>query len=833
MKDNVCFGSAFDPERFRSVIDACCLQHDLSSLPFGQDTVVSESTLSGGQRKRIGLARALYARSRLVLLDDPLAGLDEAVASHIWTRALNPAGGSFLATENRACILVTHVESVLRSCPAVIWLDNGRVVERVLEHKPAVKKMEENRDADSPALAYGVSSASTTETMLNQADVSIIDDGKVEETRAAGSINRKVIRYYLHAIGTPAVLTVLLSLVLMQLSRNGSDWWVSIWGGVIALTSDPSSPSTPSPGAGPNEILINLLLAWSNLQFLVILMYVVISNVLSTFVRSFSFAVACLIGGIAIHSSLLKSVAYTNVSVLSKISQGMLLNRFSTDQFAIDDTLPFQLNIFLAQSFGLGGILLVLIYSTYGIFFLFLPFIGYAYFHLQRTYRNASREIKRLDAVTRSPLIEHFRDTLQGLDVIQAHGTSFREEFISSLSARPSNDVPSNIFNLEFNRMEKFLDTNQQTFFLSSIASQWLSIRLQGIGIFILTTIVGTFVVLKLLENAGVGAAFVSSGSVGLEGLLGAFTETEKEFISIERAMEYAELPSEEKEKDLEYEDADRTQSTLASGSDALDAPLLLEEGRSTEKRSNPQASFPNWTPSNGSVTFQNVTLTYPSALKSALINVSFSLPAAGQWGIIGRTGSGKSSLLSCLWRLVRFQSGQIMIDERNTSTLSLSDLRRNMSIIPQTPLLFSGTIRFNIDPTETASEDALNQALNDCGLNSQGKEYRLDDVVAEDGSNFSLGERQLICLARALVKKSKILALDEASSEADTQTQQHISRVLSEKFQGVTKLIVAHQLSTLQSLDKIIVLSEGRVVDIDTPSSLARKYSDLHSLMV
>lgn len=838
LRDNIVFGEIFDQKRYDRVLDSCSLVSDISTLFEGDSTIVSDHTLSGGQMQRVNIARALYATSTLVILDDPLSAVDTSVSLSIWKRALAPSPRgqehswpsfdkgicSFLSAENRACILVTHDSRFIPLCDSVLALkrDDLEINKSRTEYWGSVKDMPAvekraitfeksfNSDVAEPKVEGGQEKIVDRD---NDAD-SKLDEQKRLEAREKGAVKSVVVLTYISAVGYFLSGLIITSLCLMQLSRIASDWWLSVWS---ASASDSGSSS-----GGASAALASLLSSWSSLNFLTVYGSITLFNTLAVIVRSWSFAKGGILAAIKIHDSLLVSVAFATMEFFDKTPCGRLLNRFSTDIYATDESLPFQLNILLAQVVGMGGTLLVLIYSTSGVFLIVIPTLYIVYSSIQVKYRASSRELKRLDSTSRSPVFSHFGECALGSPVIRAHsvGKTDRKELVGLISPRDFSDLDSAV-DREHLRSIDSLNSSQRTSFSMGIAGQWLALRLQAIGAVIVFLVAFVSVLVRVLTDAsqatlgddggcladtptstssgGDGDA-AAAGTAGLslsyaipivgalQGLISTFTDTEKEMVSVERCKEYADLPSEEESMG--------------------DASVPDKAFDSFEKSINPGAA----------VEFINVSSRYPGTIRSALSDVSIKVPAGEKVGLCGRTGSGKSTFLSLLHRLAPLVSGSIRLDGLDSRKFRLRNLRQALTVIPQEPLLFSGTVRFNLDPAGMYKDKDLIRSLKTCRLLAA-----LDDKVEEGGKNWSVGERQLLCLARALLKKSRIVCIDEATAATDSATDLLIQGVLSEAFKGATLFVIAHRVSTLLTCDRVLVLSDGKIVEDGSPSDLQK----------
>ncbi|XP_073417492.1 ATP-binding cassette sub-family C member 10 isoform X3 [Dendrobates tinctorius] len=455
------------------------------------------------------------------------------------------------------------------------------------------------------------------------------------------------------------------------------------------------------------------------------------------------------------------------VSFFDSTPIGRIINRFSSDLYCVDDFLPFILNIFLANVFGLLGMLVMISYGLPLILPVLMP-LAFLYYYMQRFYRHTSRELKRLHSITLSPIYSHFSETLTGLSTIRAtrHADRFAEE------------------------CESRMELNQRCLFSSNSAVQWLDIRLQMIGVMVVTAIA----VIALIQHqrnsgdpglVGLSLSYALSITGLLSGLISSFTQMEAMMVSVERAEEYS-----------------------------TTVPSEPTQGSVTVQ--------PDW-PQRGHIEFRCATLCYRPGLPNALDGVSFTIRAGEKIGVVGRTGSGKSTLFLALFRMVELNSGSILIDDIPTQELSLDVLRSRLAIIPQDAFLLTGSVRQNLDPLSYHTDAELLDVLEQCHLMEQvSRMGGLDSDVGERGKNFSLGQRQLLCLARALLTDAKILCIDEATASVDHQTDHLLQGTICEKFWERTVLTIAHRLHTIMDSDRVLVMHAGKVAEFDSPTVLS-----------
>jgi len=460
----------------------------------------------------------------------------------------------------------------------------------------------------------------------------------------------------------------------------------------------------------------------------------------------------------------LKSVVRAKIVFFDTTPIGQILNRFSSDLSTVDDSLPFILNIFLANFFGVIGPLAVTVYALPWLLLLLLPLTA-IYLHVQHRYRPASRDLKRIGSVTLSPIYSHFSETLSGVTTVRAMAA-----------------VPRFV-----RENEELVEASLRTTYSGQAASQWLELRLQLLG----CAVVAGTAIIAVIEHHVSGA---NPGMVGLaisyalgitgklSGLVTSFTETERELVAVERVQQYV----------------NRIQPEQVEGT--ITSPY-------------------HW-PSEGIVTLKNVKLRYQDHLPWALNSVSLQTKAGEKVGIVGRTGSGKSSLFHCLFRLTEVSAGEVYIDTVNIRMLDLEELREQLIIIPQDPFLFTGTFRENLDPVGFCSDRQLLETVKKAKL--EGLMNRLGGLGARlDRSSLSAGQRQLLCLARALLSPAKVVLIDEATANVDSETDVQLQQVIQSCLADRTVLTIAHRVDTILGCDRVLVMEDGCIVESGHPNIL------------
>lgn len=670
IKENICWGAIFDESRYNAVINCCALREDIDKLG-GDNVGVGEGgrTLSGGQKARVTLARALYQEKQIYILDDVLSALDAHVAAFIVQSCIF----GFLSKKTR--LIVTQNRSVLDRANQIIHVENGNV--------SCIDLMNDDDDDFTDDELEGMPLMMSSSAQL-EADQRSIDSCLIDESKEEGHISVSVIGCYWKAMGRILGFFVLLSVLMMQLSRNLTDAWLAHW----VTDSDRNSSNISLANDETNPYLETYTA-------------LALSNSVLTLIRSFLFAYAGIKAAKEIHEKLLNSVFQTKLQFFDVTPLGRILNRFSSDTYTIDDTLPFILNILLAQLFGLLGSIFISLYA--------LPWLGLIiaplcpiYLDIQSKYRNASRDIKRLSSNALSPLYAHFTETLQGLTTIRAMRatTRFQQDFAVKLEESIRAQVTA------------------------SAASCWLALRLQFVG----AAIVGGAGVLTAMTSAhttspgmvGLAISYAISISGLLSGVLYAFSETEQEMIAVERVGQYLKLPKEPN----------------SDGTD--DVPF-------------------SW-PHQGVIKFKNVFMSYRENLIPALNGISFETASYERVGIVGRTGAGKTSIINALLRVSEATRGEIFIDNVDINTLPLSVLRSRVAIVPQEPFLFAGTVRDNLDPQSLHLDSEIWNAITHCLTSPLVQSLGgLSGRIDSGGTNLSAGQKQLLCLTRALLKSAKV----------------------------------------------------------------------------
>ncbi|CAH0722626.1 unnamed protein product, partial [Brenthis ino] len=804
VRQNILFGQAMDRPRYNAVVRRCALDRDFSLFPNGDKTVVGERgvSLSGGQRARISLARAVYKRADIYLLDDPLSAVDAHVGRHLFESCVV----GYLRNATR--VLVTHQLQFLRDVEQIIILKNGSIAaagdfetlsasgldfasllaQGEQEKREDEKPTEEKSNID---MEDSVLQGSFRKRQMSIHSVSSVDNltatappeggREAAETRSAGAVSSKVYGAYLRASGHPLLVALMvLVAVLAQLLGSGSDWWTSYW--VNQEEDHPSSVLNELDGRN----LSNPLMIYDNFthslpkdaafksgltRYDCIYIYtaMVLALVVVSLLRSFMFFSMAMDASTRLHNTMFAAITRAPMRFFHTNPSGRILNRFSKDMGAVDEVLPAALLDVLQIGLSLIGIVVVVAVVNY---WLLVPTaaIGLVFYGLRIFYLASSRSIKRLEGVTRSPVFSHLNASLQGITTIRAFGA--QEALIR-----------------EFDNHQ---DLHSSAWYLFIASSRAFGFWLDLVCVVYIGVVTLSFLVFGQEEYGGnVGLAVTQA--MGLTGMfqwgMRQSTELENQMTSVERIQEYSNIESE--------------------------PPLESEP-----KKKPP----PSW-PETGHLQFRHVYLYYAPEEPPVLKDLTLDILPKEKVGIVGRTGAGKSSLINALFRLAKIE-GEIIIDGRETSTLGLHELRSQVSIIPQEPVLFSGTMRHNLDPFDEYPDQVLWRALEEVELKEAVMELPagLSSRMSEGGSNFSVGQRQLVCLARAIVRRNRLLVLDEATANVDPQTDALIQATIRNKFADCTVLTIAHRLHTVMDSDKVLVMDAGQMVEYDHPHVLLQK---------
>ncbi|XP_050979759.1 ATP-binding cassette sub-family C member 3 isoform X2 [Labeo rohita] len=806
LRDNILFGRPYVEQKYRSVLEACALTPDLEVLPGGDQTEIGEKgiNLSGGQRQRVSLARALYSEADVYLLDDPLSAVDAHVAKHIFDNVIGPEG----VLKGKTRILVTHGISFLPQVDNILVMVDGRVsemgsyqdllkqngafaeflrnysLEDIIEDEEVDVLLVDDEEEEFPEDALSNHTDMVdNEPVVNEArrqfmrQMSIMSNDvenpkkmsrrrrcserkypesptekkepKVEkliqaETSETGRVKFKVYWEYAKAVGPLLSLFICFLYACQSAAAIGANFWLSEW------TNDETHNRTEEKVSMRVGVYAALGIS---------------QGVLVMF-SSFTLALGKIQAARKLHQALLDNKFHTPQSFFDTTPIGRIINRFSKDIYVIDEVLPSTTLMFLGTFFASLSTMIVIVCST-PIFTVVIVPLAVIYFFVQRFYVATSRQLKRLESVSRSPIYSHFSETITGTSVIRAYGRNTAFVLMSDTK----------------------VDENQKSYYPGIVSNRWLGVRIEFIGNCIVLFAALFAVIWKDDLSPGLVGLSVSYAlqvTMSLNWMVRMTSDLESNIVAVERVKEYSETQTE--------------------------APWTVKD----------KEPPPDWPPK-GNVEFVDYSVRYREGLDLVLRNISLKVKGGEKIGIVGRTGAGKSSMTLCLFRLLEAADGEIVIDEVKISEIGLHDLRSKLTIIPQEPVLFSGTLRMNLDPFEKYSDEEVWKALELSHLKKfvSNQAAKLELECSEGGENLSVGQRQLVCLARALLRKTRILVLDEATAAVDLETDDLIQSTIRTQFEDCTVFTIAHRLNTIMDYTRVLVLDKGQIAEFDTPTNL------------
>ncbi|KAJ3014895.1 hypothetical protein HKX48_004894 [Thoreauomyces humboldtii] len=897
IKDNILFGLPYEEARYQRVIFACALEQDLAILEGGDMTEIGEKgvNVSGGQKARISLARAAYSTAGYILLDDPLSAVDAPTAHHLFQHCIMDL------LRGRTRILVTHAVAlcvpqadfvvvmkrggVASQGPpsAVVGKGPGKIdLETVLEESDAESDSDEDlsersgkaRSSEHTGEQHNEDDFLSKPTAAKNPGLRLTED----EARARGSVKGDIYWFYIKSAGGFLfALGLGLSYAAVQLFTIGQDWWLKQWSQAYTQLDGRTEEVLPSNddrigSSRKHGEAVNVD------RYLMIYALIGLVSMLAVIVRIFLVYSGSLQASRKLHQDILLRLLQAPMRFFDTTPMGRIVNRFSRDLQTIDQDVSQFGGEFLANMVSAIAVIILIACVTP----LFLPAlvpISLLYMSVARRYLRTSTELKRLDSITRSPIYSHFSETINGASTIRAYGADAR--FLEESNTR--------------------VDANHRAFFYLWVSNRWLGVRVDFVGYG-----VSFCASLAILASMYFGGG-MDPGAAGLS--LSYALTFQDALLWVVRMHAFMEMSFNSVERVHEY--------------------LGVEQEKPAEV---PATRPPSSWPAQGRIEFKNVTARYAPELVPVLRDVSFAARAGEKVGIVGRTGAGKSTIIQTLFRFLELEGagggGQIFIDGLDIATLGLRSLRSELTVIPQDPVLFHGTVRFNLDPfgehTDLACWTALRRAhlLDDpptphspavvatpmsigggassnasaagsmstslvhdrtgslvsrsipstppsslsrrtSTTSASGKKrvhsrtgsvsgkggasfkppaplrrsstsashlmpairsITPDTIVAEGGQNFSQGQRQLLCLARALLGQNRIIILDECTAAVDVETDARIQHTIRTEFRGSTLLCVAHRLRTVSDYDKILVLSHGEVAEFGSPTELLGK---------
>ncbi|XP_051544323.1 ATP-binding cassette sub-family C member 9-like isoform X1 [Myxocyprinus asiaticus] len=799
VEDNITFGSPFNKQRYKAVIDACSLQPDIDILPFGDQTEIGERgiNLSGGQRQRICVARALYQNTNIVFLDDPFSALDIHLSDHLMQEGIL----KFLQDDKRTLVLVTHKLQYLIHADWIIAMKDGSVLREgtlkdiqthdveLYEHwKTLMNRQDQELEKETELESQTTLERKTLRRVFYSRDAkNQIDDEDEEEeveededdnmsttTSRRSKIPWKMCWRYLSSGGFLMVFLMVSSKLAKHSVMVAIDYWLAAW-----TSSNPRNESLANPFANVTNYRLNydatqIAEHRSYVPVFIILCGAAIALCLIT---SLSVEFLGVAAATNLHHNLLNKIIYAPIRFFDITPLGQILNRFSADTNIIDQHIPPTLESLTRSTLLCLSAIGIISFVTPAFLIALVP-LAVAFYFIQKYFRVASKDLQDLDDSTQLPLLCHFSETAEGLTTIRAfrHEARFKQ------------------------RMLELTDTNNTAYLFLSAANRWLEVRTDYLGaVIVLTAAVAAIWTTSQSGLIGLGLTYALTVTNYLNWVVRNLADLEVQMAAVKKVNSFLSIESEN------YEGS-------------IDVSQVPE----------------NW-PQHGEIKIQDLCVRYDPMLKPVLKHVSAHINPGQKLGICGRTGSGKSSLSLAFFNMVDVFEGKIIIDGIDICKLPLQTLRSRMSIILQDPVLFSGSIRLNLDPECTCTDDRLWEALEIAQLKNMVKALPggLDAVVTEGGENFSVGQRQLFCLARAFVRKSSILIMDEATASIDMATENILQKVVMTAFADRTVVTIAHLVSSIVEAEQVLVFSSGTLVECDSAANLLMQEDSLFSILV
>ncbi|KAG7527800.1 hypothetical protein FFLO_06590 [Filobasidium floriforme] len=756
LRENITFNDKNpDEARLANAITCCALSRDIEQLQDGLETEIGERgiNLSGGQKARIALARAVYHDADIVLLDSPLAAVDSHVSAHLVEKCI--LGQGALGSKTR--ILVTHHLEVLPDADLILVMEEGHIVQQgtykeLSSTRGILQKLmadHGNGQADSRVkettdLDTGAAQVPDNQLQLLPSTTKLIMD----EERKIGSISWRTYIAYARVMS--------------------KEWWFAISIFMLILGETCSVLNTLFLGFWSGQSIPG----FSQGKYMALYATFGAANTLCTFGSSYALFIAGIRASFIMFDGALTSVLRSPISFHDATPVGRIINRLTEDVEKLDDWLTYLWYSVLVNFAAIMGTFFLVLYTYPLLGILFLP-LALVYILVGKFFNRSSREIKRLESLQESLIYSSFGEQLDGLSTIRAHG--MQDQFLQ--------------------RLRLAVDHHMRTEYLIVAARQWLVLRLDSLGA-ILVLGIGLFGVGLRNQVDPIKLGVVLTYSIITAQVFGQMVhyavQAEQDMNTAERVLHYI---------DLEREAA----SCLE-----LDPPA-------------------EW-PQKGHVVFDNVQMRYRPDLPLVLKGLTFEAQPGEKVGIVGRTGAGKSSLAQVLFRIVELAEGSIKIDGYNLRNMGLDTLRSQLSALPQDTLLFSGTMRENLDPTGIKTDSELHEALHRCGLVPSSSQLQAGSDIEHhrkfqlDATTLAKQPKNLVALCRALVKNSRVLLLDEATSSVDPETDAVIQGCIRKEFCNTTLLCIAHRLSTIAFYDKVLVMDAGQIAEFDHPLCLFDK---------
>ena len=750
VQNNILFYQPYNAEKYQKILNLCELNQDLNSLSGGDLTEIGEKgvNLSGGQKARISLARAMYCDNDIYIMDDPISALDAHVGKNIMHNCII----GYLKGKTR--ILATHALQYTSFADRIYYMEKGEIkwegtyqelVEQKFYSEFAEKiksKIKEEKESEKDTNLTNDKTKKifqNKEISLNKGTIQRITK---DEGKEVGKINKKdFISYFSYIGGMNFCLALLFTLLSWQGLRIMSDLWLGYW----------------SEHQGER----------SNTFFFIIYGITSMGGSLFNYLRTRVITSGSINCSTKLHNQMIISLIKAPINLFhDTVPKGQIFNRLSKDLPTVDTyTMYWFMTLTAFGSSFLGAVFVCSLYEKECL--IFLPLFAIICWFLYRFYINCSRELNRIEGVLNSPILNLVNETIPGTATIRAY--NLQDKYIELFQNK--------------------VDEHYKLLYYINGTGQWYLLCLNLLSMIFLTYMVVMTLMHKTKFTPRIIGIILTYSLVLQEDMiefLSSFSNFENTMTKMERSLSYTKIISER--------------------SQTLTSDLALRD----------------W-PSKGEILFENYNVKYRNDTEIVLKNINFHLKPGEHLGIVGRTGSGKSTISLCLFRILEAFSGKIYIDGVDISKVGLKKLRESLTIIPQDSTLMDGTLRYNIDPVGNYTDKEITEVMKKFGfdyiisLNREG----LDQKISENGSNLSIGEKQLICITRAILRKSKIIVLDEATASIDYKTEEIIQKALNEVLNSSTMISIAHRIKTVMNADKILVLEDGKIIEFDTPNNL------------
>ena len=789
IKNNIIFFQNFDVERYEKILNLCQLEIDLKNFPAGDFTEIGGNgiNISGGQKSRINLARCVYRNSDIYLLDDPISSVDAIVSQNIFDKLFV----EFLKDKTR--IIVTNDIKNLHKFDKIIFIERGKCIFQgkfqELENLEFFKEFKKYKITNNINDNNKINDEINTDSNNNKNIHSNKNNNITSEEDSEENKIKKKLSTFSEEIELiqkenykkKGKLTIEEEQSKGKVNIQIYNQFIILLGGyIISITIIIIAIIWQVTKVNSNIFLTN----WSegktqkkdNLYNFLIYCEIGLSSIFCNFLKDFLISRTGINLNKKLHDSMLLHLIKAPINLFhDTIPIGQIINRLTYDLEKSKEVSK-DYSSSLKSLCTLIGAIIVCIQYNKSCFFLspLLLLIGY---YLTKFYINAGRDLNRLDGISRSPILSLYSESLIGLNTIKA----FNKE--------------NNLKEIFFNKLDDYFSVVNFKFGSSSFFD--LAFDLVTI-IFISFILIYVIIFQDNFSPQGVSLLIKYSISFSDEVLnfISHLIEIEKSMISIERCINYTKI-IQEKSGEIK----------------TIDNAL---------KKS-------NW-PKEGKITFENYTMRYRPNLSPSLNNINLEIKSNEKIGIVGRTGSGKSSLFLSLFRIIESEKGKILIDNIDISKIGLKLLRKKLTIVPQDPILFKGNLKNNLDPQNIFSNEEILKKINEVGLfkimkeNGRNINKGINMKIKENGNNLSLGEKQLICFIRALLRNNQIILLDEATASVDQKTENLIQNLIDKFFTNKTLIIIAHRIETVKKCDKIIVMQNGKIIEFDTPKNLLKK---------